>query len=86
MTPATLLPQARSLRMDTETLLAHPDLWVQEERPETGLLLGLSDEQQQVYAGLRDHRWGQGVRLEQERIGWDWAWGRVLAAVEGDGG
>ncbi len=54
------LPQARSLLMDTETLLAHRELWVQEERPETGLLLGLTDEEQQVYAGLRDHRWGPG--------------------------
>jgi hypothetical protein len=72
--------------MDTETLLAHRELWVQEERPETGLLLGLTEEEQQVYAGLRDHRWGPGVRLEQERIGWDWAWVRVLRVVEGDGG
>ena len=52
------LPQARSLLMDTETLLAHRDLWVQEERPETGLLLGLTDEGQQ----------GQGLDLCPRRM------------------
>jgi hypothetical protein len=27
-----------------------------------------------VYQGLKQHRWGVNVRLEQERIAWNEAW------------
>ena len=32
----------------------------------------LSDAERLVYEGLRDQRWGERVRLEQERIGFGW--------------
>ncbi len=64
-------PQTVSVLMDEETLLAHRTLWVHEptpcrvESPE-----GLTAPEQVVYEGLRANRWGDRVRLEQERIAW----------------
>ena len=72
------LPQARSLLMDEATLLDHRDLWGQEAKP-----LGrqdlprLDDAEKELYDGLAGDRWGRSVRLEQERIGWDYACRRV---------
>jgi len=64
-------PNTVSVLMDEDTLLAHRKLWVQEptpcrvEGPE-----GLSVAELGVYEGLRANRWGDRVRLEQERIAW----------------
>nr|VFJ66951.1 MAG: hypothetical protein BECKDK2373B_GA0170837_11812 [Candidatus Kentron sp. DK] len=62
-------PHAASLLMDRETLLAHRPLWGIEERPETGELIRLTAAEGALYDGLRQNRWGDRVRLEQERIG-----------------
>jgi hypothetical protein len=32
-----------------------------------------------LYQGLANDRWGPAVRLEQERIAWDYAWERMVA-------
>lgn len=77
----THLPAARSVLMDKETLLAHRDRWGSEPKQFTGALDGLSDCEHQVYQGLVDGRFGVAVRLEQERISWDWA----LTALAADG-
>jgi hypothetical protein len=73
------LPTLASILMDEATLLAHSDLWVEENdqypAPELPLL---SDIEQQVYRGLKQQRWGLNVRLEQERIAWNYAWERLL--------
>jgi hypothetical protein len=75
------LPHARSLLMDEATLLEHRPLWSREDRPVCGLeLRRLDDAERAVYEGLAGDRWGPAVRLEQERIGWDYAWARMLAA------
>ncbi|OGB27200.1 MAG: hypothetical protein A3I66_11650 [Burkholderiales bacterium RIFCSPLOWO2_02_FULL_57_36] len=64
-------PQTVSVLMDEGTLLAHRDLWVREpapcrvENPE-----GLTAAELAVYEGLRANRWGEQVRLEQERVAW----------------
>ncbi len=71
------LPDVRSLLMDQQTLFAHEPLWQQEDKPALGLLDRLNDAEQGVYQGLQNDRWGDRVRLEQERIGWDYAWKRV---------
>lgn len=63
------LPHAVSLLMDERTLLDHRALWVTEARPECGELDLLVGEERVVYDGLRRGRWGERVRLEQERIG-----------------
>lgn len=67
------IPSIRSFLMDEETLLSHRELWVEEEQPHAAAVLPLlTDEEQAVYRGLKQHAWGQNVRLEQERIAWDY--------------
>lgn len=69
------IPELQSVLMDEETLLRHKALWVDEaaQHPATELTL-LTEEEQQLYQDLKQQRWGQNVRLEQERIDWDAAW------------
>ena len=65
------LPQAVSFLMDQQTLLAHRALWGVETQPETGALTRLNAEESALYDQLRRNHWGDRVRLEQERIGFD---------------
>lgn len=71
----TWLPQTRSVLMDRETLMAHRDRWVVEDRPTRATLTGLHTEERHLYQDLVEDRLGTNVRLEQERI--DWTWARV---------
>lgn len=75
------LPQTRSVLMDRETLLAHRDRWVVEERPAVSALTRLEAEEAALYADLVGDRLGDRVRLEQERIDWAWALARLEVAV-----
>jgi hypothetical protein len=68
------LPHAVSVLMDESTLLRNRDLWVEEKDQRAAELPLLTAEEQNVYQGLRQHRWGFNVRLEQERIAWSEAW------------
>ena len=70
-------PQAKSLLMDSETLLEHRALWGREGNPENAELNRLTAEEQLVYSRLCSHYWGENVRLEQEKIGFDWVLGRI---------
>lgn len=71
----TLLPRVRSLLMDEETLLAHRALWGEEPAQASDQELpALSADEQLLYRRLRQHHWGVNVRLEQERIAWEYAW------------
>ena len=74
------LPDVQSLLMDQATLLAHEPLWQQEDKPSTAPLDRLTDAEQAMYQGLQTHQWGHQVRLEQERIGWPFAWSRIVNA------
>lgn len=65
------LPQVVSFLMDQQTLLAHRALWGVEMQPETGALMRLTSEENALYDQLRRNQWGDRVRLEQERIGFD---------------
>ncbi len=56
--------------MDTETLRAHRDLWGSDESPDIGVLPSLTAQEQ---ATLRLLGSEGNVRLEQERIPWDYA-------------
>lgn len=67
------LPRLESVLMDETTLLAHQELWGREPQPCRHELAGLTEAEQAVYDGLRTDRWGEAVRLEQERVGWSWA-------------
>lgn len=73
------LPHSRSLLMDRETLLAHRDRWVREDRPARSRLTRLSDSERDLYDDLVTDRLGEHIRLEQERV--DWAWARQRLAV-----
>lgn len=72
------IPELQSVLMDEDTLLRHKALWVDEsaQHPATELKL-LTEEEQQLYRDLKQQRWGQNVRLEQERIDWATAWGTL---------
>ncbi|MDD5242308.1 MAG: DUF2220 family protein [Sulfuricella sp.] len=71
----TYLPLLQSLLMDEETLLSHKTLWVDEKQQNAAEELPLlTDAEQAVYRGIKKHQWGQNIRLEQERIAWDYAW------------
>lgn len=67
-----LLPDARSLLMDRETLLAHRHLWVREpaEHRYAGEPERLTPAERELFEDLRRDRLGERVRLEQERVGY----------------
>ena len=65
-------PHARSLLMDEATLLKHRALWGRENRPTRRELTHLSRAEQHLYDALRENRHQENLRLEQERIGYDW--------------
>lgn len=71
------LPQTRALLMDHETLLAHRDRWVTESQPTTSHLDRLTGEEEALYQNLVTDRLGRRVRLEQERIDWNWVTERL---------
>jgi hypothetical protein len=71
------LPQTRSLLMDRDTLMAHRDRWVAEGSPAVSRLDRLTVDEQGLYQDLVTDRLGERVRLEQERIAWDWVAERI---------
>ena len=66
-----VFPHAVSFLMDQPTFLAHRSLWGVEPQPETGVLVRLTAEERVLYDQLRRNHWGDRVRLEQERIGFE---------------
>jgi hypothetical protein len=75
-----LLPHVSSILMDEQTLLAHRALWGEEAEQSSDIELpALSADEQLLYQRLKQHHWAVNVRLEQERIPWEYAWGSVLA-------
>lgn len=71
-------PQARSLLMDMDTLLAHRLHWGEEPVPTRQALSRLSAAEAEVYDALRYDRIRTQLRLEQERIGYGWVRERLL--------
>ena len=61
-----------SFLMDMDTLLAHESLWGVEVTPVSHELPRLTAREREVYDALRDNRIRPGLRLEQERIGFEW--------------
>ena len=60
--------------MDRETLMAHRNLWGQEPSMDrfAGELSRLTETEQSLFTDLKYNRLADGVRLEQERIGFGW--------------
>ncbi|MCC7082991.1 MAG: hypothetical protein IT530_20180 [Burkholderiales bacterium] len=65
-------PHAASLLMDRETLLAHRAHWTDEPDPVRHDLSRLNDAERALYDDLRHDRIAPRLRLEQERIGFEW--------------
>ena len=74
----SVLPNLGSALMDVGTLLAHQSLCVCEPKQvATPVLQHLKPDEHEVYDGLRSNRWGERLRLEQERIPWQFAMDRL---------
>lgn len=61
-------PQTESFLMDEETLLDHRLHWSHETKPSRADLGHLSLNEYNLYQALKNNRYGEGVRLEQEYI------------------
>jgi len=72
-------PDSASLLMDSETLMAHRNLWGQEPSNDrfVGELSRLNETEQSLFTDLKRNRLADGVRLEQERIGFRWLQGEL---------
>lgn len=65
-------PHIRSILMDETTLLAHRSFWGREPLQATADRLPLlTADEEQVYKNLKANKWQENLRLEQERIGWN---------------
>ncbi len=64
----SVLPRARSLLMDRQTLEAHRDHWGVEAAPVNTRLARLTDPEQQLYRELVENVHADNLRLEQERV------------------
>lgn len=71
------VPHAESILMDPDTLAEFSDLWVTETRPNTGRFPLLQNSESEALERIRMEG---GVRLEQERIPWQYALERLQAA------
>lgn len=78
------LPHLRSLLMDKQTFLKFSDQWVYEGKPTLATVDGLHDDESQLLADLQNNRWGTALRLEQERVEWNYAWRVVGGFSLGD--
>jgi hypothetical protein len=58
--------------MDHRTFNAHRDLWVREDERFDAPLARLTEAERDLYETLRNDRLGDRIRLEQERIGFNW--------------
>ena len=69
-----ILPRARSMLMDASTLHAHRTLWGQEDADKryVGELTRLSADELGMYDALRNDAIAPRLRLEQERIAYQW--------------
>ena len=78
----THLAQVESVLMDEATLLRYERLWGEESEQHAAREIEfLTECEQFVYSGLKQQRWGQNVRLEQERIAWDVAWECMRSSI-----
>lgn len=66
-----------SLMMDQATLMAHPHAWGEENTPIKHDLPLLTPDEQALYDALRDNAIRANLRLEQEKIGFNWLIARL---------
>lgn len=58
--------------MDRDTLEAHAVFWGREDAPQRADLSRLTLDELDLYNALRDNRIREGLRLEQEYLGFGW--------------
>lgn len=75
------LPHATSFGMDEATLLGNRALCVPDPKQRPAELQRLMPAEQATYRLLLNDQVFAGMRLEQERLGWEQQWPRVLEAV-----
>jgi len=76
------LPQLRSVLMDEATTLGFQNLWGTEPAQTSNIELEhLNEHELEVYAALKSNKWGQKVRLEQERLPWGHSIAVLLAEL-----
>ena len=61
-------PNAISIMMDKETLLSNISLCSEEQKPNRGEIMRLTEEEKDLCTALLANRYGENLRLEQERI------------------
>ena len=66
------VPHAQSFLMDKRTLMEHRGQWAKEDSVHDGLVQRLTSTERELYDELKANHLGDGVRLEQERIGFAW--------------
>jgi hypothetical protein len=54
--------------MNEDVLLSHRSLWSKETTPFLSEIVRLTPQEHKLAVSLQSNRWGEGVRLEQERI------------------
>jgi hypothetical protein len=65
-------PHTESLLMNKETLLAHRQLWGEENKPTSRDLDYLRPQENELYREIINNSYANNLRLEQERIGISW--------------
>lgn len=68
----TRFGQVHSFLMDRETLLEHRAHWIDEPQPVLRDLERLTSDEQSLFNDLRGNQLGKCIRLEQEKVGFDW--------------
>lgn len=71
------LPHAQSMLMDETTLIVHEPCWGQENTAERRKLNNLTAAEQTLYNDLCNDRFAPKLRLEQEKIGFNWLCGAL---------
>jgi len=73
------LPHITSILMDEHTLLMYKHLWVHEDKPAKAIDVDcLTDDEREMYKKLLENKWGSQIRLEQERLSWDYVWQCIM--------
>ncbi|MFT3816862.1 MAG: DUF2220 family protein [Rubrivivax sp.] len=65
-----VFPGLQSVLMSEEVLHAHRELWTHEKTQESRPAAHLTAEEAKLLSDLQANRWGENVRLEQERLHW----------------
>lgn len=76
----TRFGHVESILMDQATLMAHQHAWGTEDAPVKHDLPLLTANEQAVYDAVRDNAIRANLRLEQEKIGFDWLSARLRAS------